>query len=405
MQKKCTYLFLILASLLWASCTNKGQLPSLRESYSKNDSKPFGANIAYRQIGAMFKENIIRDKRQSFTKTWQSLNDTGSLYICITPKLFVNDEEADAMLEFVQEGNDLVISAGMVDKNLLNRIKCNQMYADISLEKLMQLMQNTSTSVITQPNENYSYYYYPFQNHFINIDSTTTRVLGFNNDKKPNSIVHFRGKGRLFLQCEPRALGNYFVLQKNNYKYLQQVLAYTGPAPEHVYWDDYYSKLSSRAKGKDDNAGFSTFNEIMKYPPLVFAFWLALLLMLFYILFAGKRKQRIIEERNPNVNTTVEFTETIGRLYLQKRDNKNIADKMVTYFNEYIRNTYFLNSNHITDDFVTMLSRKSGVEKNKVDTLYRTIAATQGSDEVNDYQLLSLHEQIQGFYKTKYSKY
>ena len=127
--------------------------------------------------------------------------------------------------------------------------------------------------------------------------------------------------------------------------------------------------------------------------------------MLFYILFAGKRKQRIIEERNPNVNTTVEFTETIGRLYLQKRDNKNIADKMVTYFNEYIRNTYFLNSNHITDDFVTMLSRKSGVEKNKVDTLYRTIAATQGSDEVNDYQLLSLHEQIQGFYKTKYSKY
>ena len=51
------------------------------------------------------------------------------------------------------------------------------------------------------------------------------------------------------------------------------------------------------------------------------------------------------------------------------------------------------------------MSRKSGVEKNKVDTLYRTIAATQGSDEVNDYQLLSLHEQIQGFYKTKYSKY
>ncbi|HQW83258.1 MAG TPA: hypothetical protein PK987_02295, partial [Ferruginibacter sp.] len=83
------------------------------------------------------------------------------------------------------------------------------------------------------------------------------------------------------------------------------------------------------------------------------------------------------------------------------KDNKNIADKMITYFNEYIRNTYFLNNNHVNDDLVSVLSRKSGVEKEKVDTLYRSIAATQNSDVVNDYQLLSLQQQIQAFYKSK----
>ncbi|MFN8247216.1 MAG: hypothetical protein U0T56_12660 [Ferruginibacter sp.] len=36
------------------------------------------------------------------------------------------------------------------------------------------------------------------------------------------------------------------------------------------------------------------------------------------------------------------FTETIARLYLQKKDNKNIADKMIMYFNEFIRTHYFL---------------------------------------------------------------
>jgi len=126
-----------------------------------------------------------------------------------------------------------------------------------------------------------------------------------------------------------------------------------------------------------------------------------LISLLLYILFGGKYLQRVIAQRKPNENTTVTFTETIGRLYLQHRDNKNIADKMITYFNEYIRNTYFLNTNHFNDDFVTVLSRKSGLPKEQVDTLYRSIIATQGTASVTDYQLLSLHEQIQNFYKNK----
>lgn len=403
MNNKTTYLIFFCAILLLASCTINDNIPSLRESYSKNDSKPFGANIAYRQLEAMFTGNIIRDKAQPFISTWQGISDTGSLYICISSKLFVNEEEVDAMLKYVEDGNDLVISAGRMDEILLKRIKCDEMYADISEENTLEKMQDTKTSMMSKPQTYYDYYYYPFQNHFLNIDSSTTKVLGLNDAGKPNSIVYFYGGGRLFLQCEPRALSNYFLLTHDNHQYLQQVLAYTGNAPEHVYWDDYYSKLSYRKKdknSKNDN-GFSTFSEIMKHPPLVYAFWLALLLMLLYILFGGKRVQRIIEQLKPNENTTLTFTETIGRLYLQKKDNKNIADKMVTYFNEYIRNTYLLNSNHVNDDFVTVLSRKSGVEKEKVDTLYRSITATQSSDVVNDYQLLSLQQQIQDFYKNK----
>jgi hypothetical protein len=52
-----------------------------------------------------------------------------------------------------------------------------------------------------------------------------------------------------------------------------------------------------------------------------------------------------------------------------------------------------------------MLSRKSGVDKDKVDTIYRTITTAQASNVVNDYQLLSLQEQIQQFYKNTGKKY
>ncbi len=362
------------------------------------DKKPFGAHIAYRQLGAMYPNNVIREKKQSFTKTWLNINDTAALYVCLAPNLFVNDEEVNSMMEYVYTGNDLFISAGYIDTPLLNRIGCSEMYTS-SLFLMLGEMKNTFSSTVT-PGADYSYYYVPFRNYFFGIDSTNTRVLGFNEEKKPNSIVHFHGKGRLFLQCDPRAFSNYFLLQEKNHQYLLNSLAYTNSSPQHLYWDDYYNKLTYRKKG-GNNKDFSTLSEIMKHPALTWAFWIALALLALYVLFGGKRIQRIIEPRKPNENTSVTFTETIGRLYLQKKDNRNIADKMITYFNEYVRNKYFLNTNIINEDFITTLSRKSGVQRDKVETLYRNIAGTQGSPYVDDYQLLSLQEQIQKFYKNR----
>ena len=49
----------------------------------------------------------------NFKNTWDNISDTGSLYICIAPKLFVNEEEAEAMMEYVYDGNSLFISAGL----------------------------------------------------------------------------------------------------------------------------------------------------------------------------------------------------------------------------------------------------------------------------------------------------
>ena len=390
---------LFTVAVLLNACMGGGRkMPSLKETYSKNDTKPFGAAIAYRQIEAMYDYNIMQDKKQNFKDTWDNISDTGSLYICMAPKLFVTEEDVEAMMEYVHAGNSLFISAGLIDELLLDEVGCSAVYTSQSIENMIGKMQSTSVFSALQPAFKYGYYYYPFDNFFTNLDSSNTRVLGYNEDKKPNSIVFFHGKGRLYLQCEPRTYSNYFLLKDNNYQYLKNTVAFTHSEPEHIYCDDYYNKLTSR---KNSKKSFSTFSEIMKHPPLKAAFWLSLLLLLLYILFGGKRVQRIIQQLKPNENTSVTFTETIGRLYLQKKDNKNIADKMITYFNEYIRNTYFLNTNHVNEDFIAVLSRKSGVEKDKVDTLYRSIVATHSSDVVNDYQLLSLHEQIQHFYKNR----
>jgi len=397
-----SYIFLsVVLAVLITSCnpeTESGSIQSLQESFAKNDKKPFGTYIAYQQLNVMFSQNTIKNKTLSFDKTWNSISDTSSLYVCFAPALFVNDEEVKAMLDYVYAGNNLFIAANYIDDALLKKISCEEVAGAGTYFNVLDSLRTTSTK---STDSTFSYFYKPFKNYIKYKDSEFTKVLGFNEDDKPNYILYFHGKGKLFLHCDPKAFSNYFLLKKENYRYMQDAFSYANNFPDHLYWDDYYRRLFSKRSSGSRDSNFSTFNVLMSHPPLAWAFWLFLLLLLLYILFGGKRRQRVIDKIKPNVNTTVAFTETIGLLYLQNKDNKNIAEKMAAYFNEHVRNSYFLNTSMVNEDFITTLSRKSGVDKERVESLYRAIYHAHNNLVVDDYQLLSLNEQIQNFYKKK----
>ena len=120
---------------------------------------------------------------------------------------------------------------------------------------------------------------------------------------------------------------------------------------------------------------------IRQHPPLLWAFWLGLIGLLLFIVFNVKRKQRIIDVIKPNINTTVTFTETVGRLYLQKKNNNHIAEKMITYFYEHIRNKYFISTAKINDEFINSLAGKSGMPKEKTQHLFALIQRVQSGEE------------------------
>ncbi len=103
-----------------------------------------------------------------------------------------------------------------------------------------------------------------------------------------------------------------------------------------------------------------------------------------------KRKQKVIDIIKPNKNTTVAFTETVGRLYLQHKNNRNIAEKIITYFYEYLRKKYFINTSVINTEFINALSGKSGVPKNETEELFGLISNIQKQEEVTDDDLLEL---------------
>ncbi len=104
----------------------------------------------------------------------------------------------------------------------------------------------------------------------------------------------------------------------------------------------------------------SPLSVIFKYPALR-ATWLIFLYgLLLYVLFNAKRRQRIVPIIKPLKNTTIEFTQSIGNLYLQEINATSITAKKIIYFLDKIRNRYYLDTKTLDDEFVKRLHTKSG---------------------------------------------
>lgn len=390
------YIILLLAAgMALQGCTGKrGNFPDLRETYQFEDPKPFGGKVAYSLVSEIFSNKYVNVNKKSFnTFRSETYVDSFSLYISISKRFYCTEEDAEALVDFVQEGHSAIIAASYIDTVLLDKVYCGQASQEFSFLSEMKYSSGTLSLQDT-----FSYFYYPFLNHFTKLDQrNTAKIIGRNQAGLPNFVVLFLGKGRLYLHCDPRAFSNYFLLKGNNYQYLKQVMQFTRQNSGNVFWDDYYNKKTYRS----NNKGRSALAILFQYPELTMAFWLLILLLLFYILFNGKRKQRIIPIIKPVENTSIAFTEAIAGLYLTEKNNRTIADKMITYFNEHIRNRYFLSTHGSGSDFVQTLSKKSGVSFESVQALYNTIEQVQLSENVSDFELLTLNEQIQQFYKNR----
>ena len=180
---------------------------------------------------------------------------------------------------------------------------------------------------------------------------------------------------------------------------MQSVLKLLPQNPEHVYWDNYYIKKNFGKSGKNGDGSLT--NTVSKSPSLLYAFLAALGLFFFYLLFNSKRKQRIVPVKKQNVNSSIAFAEALAGLYLNKKDNKVIVEKMITYFNEHIRTKYFFSLNINDTSYADTLSRKSGVPFNITNDLTTNIRQCNARLKITDQELLNLNALLENFLKHK----
>jgi len=197
------------------------------------------------------------------------------------------------------------------------------------------------------------------------------------------------GKGRIYIHLLPSAFTNVCMLTNNNAKYISSVLSYL--PNQATLWDEYYKARKKYIKQ-------TPFQHILNTDGLRQSLYLTLLGTLTYMIFASKRKQRAIPVLPPKLNTTIEFIETIGKLYFNESDNKDIGRKRMNYFLADIREKYRINTEKLDKAFSLKLSTLSGVKKGEIDRLIYYYKIINTTYEVKDYHIIEQDKLIENFY-------
>src|SRR5687767_5938147 len=375
------------------------KIPRLSPKYGYKDKEPMGTYIAYHYLNSLFDNGISDVINKPFSSLQYEINFNQTLYIIVARSVFMNKADMESMLNYVSSGNTLFISAGYIDQKLMDTLDVDLSFnynIFFGTNEYRMEKKDTWVSLAHDPAANakkYGFFFVPLDNSILSYDTSLTQVLGYNEHRDPDFIAIDYGRGKFIIHTEPATFSNYFLLAGNNKEYLEKMFSYFNAGTSSVYWDNFYRVRRSM----DDDFSISGF--FKKHPPLYYAFLIVLASLLLFLAFGGRRRQRFVPEKIPNTNSTVSYTETIGRLYLQKKDNRNIALKMFTYFLDQVRNNYYLNTQNLNNDFAEALSRKSGVSETKVRHLLQLMDDTDKAESISDIRLLELHNLIQEYFK------
>ena len=224
--------------------------------------------------------------------------------------------------------------------------------------------------------------------NFSELDTSNVLILGTDETDNANFVKYNIGRGSILVHTIPHAFANYNVL-KNDGDYISKCLSYL-PDGE-IFWDEYY---------KDVNKYNSTpLRYIMNNTQLKWSYFTLIFSVAIFVLFKGKRTQRIIPVIQPYTNTTIEFIETIGNLYFRQKNHKNIAEKKISYFMDYLRNRYAINITELNDEAKKAVSSKTNYTEADTFQLFYVIKTVRWSKNVDGKSLLNLNNEIEKFYK------
>jgi len=392
-----------IAALISTGNNNKEKQLDERITLRKKDKIPYGTYVAYTSLEHIFpKASVYTNSKEP--GLWDSLsyNESGQALIAIAGKFNADEDEMKQIIRFIEKGNDVFVSARTISYWASDFLNCsvNSSFSSEYTDEKIKREDSLSVYLNTPPFEKLAKYSYPGKKldaYFSKTDKKTTEVLGEDDLGRPNFVRLQAGKGNLYIHLAPLAFSNYFLLKNENISYYEKALSVIGPDTRKVVWDEYY--LSKRMYNEDSQKKNGWFSVLSRYPALKAALLTAIFALLLYVLLEMRRKQRYIPVVKKPRNDSMDFVKTIGRLYFDKGDHKNLCRKMSAYFLEHVRNKYKLLTGTLDEEFIKKLQYKSGAEEHEVRGIISFIKYAEEAPAISDKQLADFHKQLESFYK------
>ncbi|MFK5982445.1 MAG: DUF4350 domain-containing protein [Flavobacteriaceae bacterium] len=363
-----------------------------KENYTIESKIPFGCYLISEEIEGLFNNEVPTEiiDEDPFLFLRDSSYQQNSMYLFINSSISFDKRQYEKLTSFVEQGNTVFISSrsfGAVfnDSLGIDTYTYNYIFEEESNPTFF-------SKTFEKDSTEFSYKKGFYQSTFTEIDTLKTTALGYfhvegGNDLEELNFVKIPfGKGNFYLHSMPEAFSNYY-LMKGNQQYIANVLSYANPSEIYI---DNYLKVGRKVVS-------SPMRFVLNETSLKWAYYLLMVGLLLFVIFRGKRVQRIIKVIEPLENSSIEFTKTIGDLHFQHKDFGNIIQKKITYFLEKIRSQYYLDTNSLNEEFCKKLAQKSNSNVEETTQLINTIKMLKGKSFHSEQDLINLNKLLEEF--------
>ncbi len=411
----------------WIFAYLQNQHVDWNETYKTDDKEPYNNYMVSNLLKSYKadKEFIVIDNLLTEKLIEEEIKDTKTpmSYVFFGNHPTLLNDEINSLMDFVKKGNTAFFIANSVPDTLFVSLDLGYQGYDYVYDSLISTnftnstLQNTTNFTFNyrKRNESIATSWNYFKNYSFETKSKY-EILGFFNKEsdieknnyedevdysgeKTENYTNFirikHGKGHFYFHRNPVLFTNYYLIQEDGKRYVERALSYL---PEgDILWDER-SHFYKKGKQSQRQIRPSPLSYILSQPSLAWGYYTLLITAFLFVIFRGKRMQRIIPILRKEENTSLEFTKTIGQLYYLQKDHKRLSQLKIRLFLDFIRTKYHMNTQHIDEDFIKKLSERSGFNKEFIDSILSDIQKVNGANEVSEWLLRKIHTQIQEFY-------
>ncbi|MEO6301887.1 MAG: DUF4350 domain-containing protein [Bacteroidia bacterium] len=361
-------------------------------TYLSKDKTPLGCFAIYNLM-----ENVYSKSYRINNQTFYNLNNLQSKkssLLIVNDNVDFNKNDIRSMFEYLERGNNVFISVNKFGGILADtfQLRTDFNYNDyfISIDSLINKEGiNVKLNATNYKTKTFAYSRVVAASYFTSFDTTRFKVLANFSEDKACLISTTVGKGKLYLMTVPDIFGNYFIVDNPNRQVAYAMLSLI--KNDELIWDEYFKTYNI--------SNYSFIKFILESDSLYSAYLLIIFILIFYMIFEGRRRQRAIPVIAPPVNSTLEFVNVVSHVYYNSKNHQSIAAEKIKYFYETIRRKFHVNTNNINDEFLNEISVLSGIDKKLVKQLFVYCEKLKEPIEINENELIELNRQIHNFNK------
>lgn len=328
---------------------------SWKKNFSVSEKSPYGLFIFDQESKVLFKNKIKKIEVSPYAYYEEHKNQKPHNILIIEKK--IDEVSWTKILHQVSKGSDVMILSEELPDYITDTLQVKSSKFNFSNDCMMYFTDTklASDSIVIEKNQN------PVIFSKINFDKT--EILGdeyYDSEDKDglSSATNFIkvnfGNGNVYLHTEPLVVTNFYLLEKKNQNYIQDLFSFL-PDRETLWFQKTYDETS------DSPLRFIWANPSLRNAWLIFLFS-----VLIFIFFNAKRRQRVVPIIEPLKNTSVDFVRSIGNLYMQEGDFHDMMAKKANYFLSRVRTELLIDTQNLNEEFEKKLQLKTGKSPEKI---------------------------------------